>query len=132
MGKKAYFSFVLLLFTVTYYFQFAVSLDYAPLPVLLFIRDALLVAGGFSLYFNRSLLEDKRWGMIFKFLVALTVATFIYQIWPTSYYGDFSLLNGAFLTNVFVYLLILCLYLPLFFAVHQLSKPVKTPKKKNK
>lgn len=132
MGKKAYFSFVLLLFTVTYYFQFAVSLDYAPLPVLFFIRDTLLIAGGFSLYFNRPFLEAKRWGVIFKFLVVLTVATFIYQIWPSSYFGGFSLLNASFLTNVFVYLLLLCFYLPLFFAVNQLSKSAKTSKKKNK
>lgn len=125
MGKKAYFSFVLLLFTVTYYLQFAVSLDYAPLSVLLFIRDALLVAGGFSLYFNRPLLEAKRWGVIFKFLVVLTAATFVYQVWPSSYFGDFSLLNASFLTNVFVYLLLLCFYLPALFCSKSVIKVCK-------
>lgn len=132
MGKKIYFIFILLFTTFSYYYQFAIYLNYAPLPVLLSIRDGLLVLGGFSLYFNKPLLDPKKWGVVFNLLVVLTAATFIYQVWPSSYYGDFSIFNASFLTNVFVYLLLLCFYLPLFFAVNQLSKPTKTSKKKNK
>lgn len=132
MGKKIYFAFILFWFAATYYFQFAISLDYSPLPILLFIRDSVLVAGGFSLYFDRPILDPKKWGYLFKFLLALTAATFVYQLWPTSYYGDFSLLNGSFLTNVFVYLLLLCFYLPLFFAVNQLARVREKSKNKRK
>lgn len=130
MGKKIYFS-VILFFTIfSYYYQFVIYSDFTPLPVLMFLRDTILVVGGFSLYFNRPILEAQKWGYLFKFLLVLTISAFVYQILPTSFYGDFSIFNASFLTNVFVYLLLLCFYLPLFFAVNQLSKPTKTSKKR--
>lgn len=122
MGKKVYFFFILIFTIFTYYYQFIIHDNFSPLPILLFIRDAVLVAGGYSLYLNKQIFETKKWKLIFKLLMVITVGTFIYQIMPGSFYGDFSVFNGSFLTNVFVYLFFITLYLPLYFAVYRLGK----------
>lgn len=125
MGKKIYFVIILLLSLFTYYYQFSIYSNFSFMPILLFVRDAALIIGGFSAYFKKDIFEPKIWNLVFKLLIVVTIGTFIYQILPTSYYGDFSLVNGSFLTNVFVYLFFLCFYLPLYFAVYQLSKKTK-------
>jgi hypothetical protein len=88
-----------------------------------------LLVGAYAYVFKKKLLTSKNWGYIFKALVGLVVVNMVYQVWPSNYVGDFSLLNGALLTNIFAYLFVTAFYLPLYYAVYQLSLS-KTPKKK--
>lgn len=122
MGKKIYFWFIFLLSLFTYYYQFVLRESFDPLPVILCLRDGVLILAGYSLYFNKKIFDAKKWKIIFKALIVVTIGTFIYQIMPGSFYGDFSIFNGSFLTNVFVYLFFLTLYIPLYFAVYTLTQ----------
>lgn len=125
MGRKIYFWFIFLLSLFTYYYQFVLRESFDPLPIILCLRDGVLILAGYSLYFNKKIFEAKKWQIIFKLLIVVTIGTFIYQIMPGSFYGDFSIFNGSFLTNVFVYLFFLTLYIPLYSAAAKLSRRVK-------
>ncbi len=122
MGKKVYFFIVLLVTLFFYYYQFTITYNFSLIAIASFIRDIIVIVGGFSLYFKKDLFEIKRWQLIYKFLIGITIVTFVYQILPTSYFGNASVGNASLLTNIFVYLLLLTFYLPLYLAVYRLSK----------
>lgn len=127
---KGYFWVVAVIILFSAYFQLFVTQSFKPFELLNLLSDIVLVVGGYSYVFHKKLLDTKNWGYVFKGLLILLGINFIYQIWPSSYVGDFSLLNASLFTNVFVFLLVTLFLLPLYYAVYQLTLAKSSKKKK--
>lgn len=111
------------------YLQF-ITQDFKIFSLINLISNIILLVGSYSYVFKKKILESKKWEIIFKFLIGLLVINLIYQVWPSNYVGNFSLLNGALLTNIFAYLLITVFFIPLYIAVYRLGLPIKGSKSK--
>jgi hypothetical protein len=93
------------------------------------ISNLVLLVGGYSYIFNKKLLTAKNWGYVFKGLLVWLGFNLLYQVWPSSYVGDFSFLNGALFTNVFVFMLVTSFLLPLYNATYLLTQNKKGHKR---
>ena len=113
------------------YYQFLTS-SFGVFDLINLVSNLVLLLGAYSYIFKKKLISAKNWGFVFKVLMGMVFVNLIYQIWPSSYVGNFSPLNGALVTNIFAYLFVTCFYLPLYYAVYLLSKPPKTSKSHKK
>jgi hypothetical protein len=129
---KIYFGFISFIILVSAYYQFVIGQSFKILDLANFLAYFILLLGTYAYIFRKNILTAKNWKLTFKGLIGLVVINLIYQILPTSYVGDFSFLNGSLLTNIFVYILILCFFAPLYYAVYQLSFAVKANSSKKK
>lgn len=124
---KIYFWGMVVLISFTAYFQLRISRNYNVLDLVNIFTNFVLLFGGYSYVFKQNKLTKPAWQKIFKGLMVFLGINILYQLWPSNYRGDFSLINAYLLTNLFAYLLVLSLYLPLYLAIKSLAYP---PKKK--
>lgn len=129
---KIYFGIMVFLTVFSGYFQLSITQNYNIFDLINLVANIVLLVGTYSYIFKKKITEVKKWKWIFKGLVVLIAINLLHQIMPSSYLGDFSLLNGSLLTNIFVYLLILVFYIPLYYAVYKLGFEIKNLKKKSK
>lgn len=133
MIGKIYFVLILLISIFAFYYQSVTDgfgLDWQTLDQ---IGILILLLGSFSYYFKKEIIQEiKYWQYLFYFLIGKLFISFLITIWPSSYSGDFSFLNAGLVTNIFVVLLVLAFYFPLYFAVYKLAFPEKVASKKPK
>ncbi len=130
MAWKIYFGIVTFIILFSAYYQF-ITASYKLFDVINLVSEIILLVGAYGYIFKKKIFSAKNWSLIFKILIALLLINILYQVWPSNYVGDFSLLNAGLLTNIFVYLLITCLFIPLYYAVYKLSLAKKSTKKKS-
>ena len=122
MMGKIYFWGILGFSAFVFYYQFIVTQNYKWFDVAqLFILIGALL-GGYSYFFKRPIISFNNWQILYKIIVINIILNIIIQIWPTSYLGNFSLLNNGLLVNIFAYLSSLMIFIPLYWAVYRLSK----------
>lgn len=121
MLGKIYFWGISLVILFTIYYQYVITQNYRLYDILQTGLQLLLLFGGFVYFFKRKLLTLENWQVVYKILVGNVILNLIIQILPTSYLGDFSLLNNGFLVNIFAYLAALIIFIPLYLAVYRLA-----------
>lgn len=123
---KIYFYFIAFIVLFSAYYQLAVTSDFKILNLINLAANLVILLAGYCYVFKKKILETKNWKLIFKILMVLIVGNLIYQVWPSNYVGNFSLLNGALLTNIFAYLVAISLFIPLYYATYQLTLITKS------
>lgn len=121
--------FILVFFSA--YYQFVITQHYTLLDTVNNIANFILLAGGYSYVFKKTVLPSSQWKLVYKILLVLLGANILYQMLPTSFVGDYSFVNANLFTNIFAYLVVTAFFVPLYYAVYLLSQMTKTsPKKK--
>lgn len=127
---KIYFFIIGFVILFSAYYKLVVT-SFGILDLINVVVELILLVGAYSYIFQKKLLSSKNWQLVFKGLLIFVGFNILYQIWPSNYVGNFSLLNGALWTNIFAYLFVLVFYLPLYYAVYQLSLAGKKKAKRS-
>jgi hypothetical protein len=120
MGK-VYTVLIALFSLFAFYYQYITSGFTLDFSILGWITNIILLLAGYSYFYKKPIFVKSTWGVIFKLLMLILFINFIFQITPSNYVGDFSILNGYLITNIFVYLISIFFFLPLYFATFRLA-----------
>jgi hypothetical protein len=127
VAAKIYFVIITLVIVFSHYYQFITTAKYTFFDYLILVRDVILVFGGFSYFFKKNLLSPSTWKYLYWYLLAHLILSVVQQILPSSYYGNLE--DGQIFLNIFVFILVMSFYIPLYFAVYILQIHIGTSHK---